>query len=77
MSKAAVALRRALARSPASLRALAREAKVSHALLLMIVRGQRAATPVVMTKVATALSRWAANCEHGARMVRRAAKEER
>jgi transcriptional regulator with XRE-family HTH domain len=72
-----VALRRALDLAPASLRALAREAGVSHALLLMIVSRKRAPTPGVIVKVSQALDRWADSCERGAQLLRRAAKEER
>lgn len=76
MSTKAAAVKRALGLAPGSLRALAREAGVSHALLLMVCRGQRGATRPVMAKVAAALTRWAANCERGATALRRASAQQ-
>lgn len=65
-------LRRAIRRAPCSIRALARTAGVSHAMLAAIVKGQERATPRVALKVAGALERWAARCAGEAAAVRAA-----
>ena len=65
---------RAVRTAPCSLRALAREAGVSHALLVMILGGQRAATPAAATKIAAALDQWGERCRKAAAQLRRAAK---
>lgn len=63
-------VRRAIRRAPCSIRALAREAGVSHAMLAAIVTGQERATARVAGKVARALDRWAARCARDAAAVR-------
>ena len=65
-------VRRAIRRAPCSIRALAREAGVSHAMLAAIVTGHERATPRVSRKVARALDRWAARCAKDATAVRAA-----
>lgn len=55
-------VRAALDGAPCSLRALAREAGVSHVTLVRINGGEREATPVVAKAVADALARWARRC---------------
>lgn len=65
-------LRRAIRRAPCTIRALARRAGVSHAMLAAIVRGHERATPRVALKVATALEEWAARCAGEAAAVRAA-----
>lgn len=72
MDRLTAQLVRAVNAAPCSLRALAREASVSHALLVMILAGDRAATPVVTVKVAAALERWGARCRRAAEQLRRA-----
>jgi len=63
----------ALDAAPCSLRALARAAGVSHALLQQLRRGEFNATPAVAEKVASALDVWAGRCAGAARKVRAAA----
>ena len=63
-------LRRAIRRAPCSVRALAREAGVSHVMLAQIVRGQEAATKRVALKVARALEAWGRRCQDEAVRVR-------
>lgn len=65
-------LRRAIRQAPCSIRALARTAGVSHAILAAIVAGQERATPRVALKVAIALERWATRCGTEAASVRAA-----
>lgn len=56
-------LRRVLDESPGSIRELAREAGVSHVLLLAVRDGQRRLTPETQEAVVAALRRWAERCE--------------
>ena len=63
-------VRRAIRDAPCSIRALAREAGVSHAMLAAIVTGQERATARVALRVAEALDRWTARCAKGAAAVR-------
>lgn len=65
-------LRRAIRRAPCTMRALARAAGVSHAMLAGIVAGDERATPRVALKVARALERWAARCAKDAAALRAA-----
>ena len=67
-------LRRAIQRSPCSIRALARTAGISHVMLAQIVRGREAATPRVALKVARALTLWGALCQAEAAKVRAAVR---
>ncbi|MFI5168076.1 MAG: helix-turn-helix domain-containing protein [Thermoanaerobaculales bacterium] len=60
----------ALRTAPCSLRALAREAGVSHVQLLHITQGKRRATSDVAAKVADALDRWSDRCLVAARRIR-------
>ncbi len=62
-------LRRAIQRAPCSMRALAREAGVSHTILAAIVSGRERATPRVAQQVARALERWGARCARDAAAV--------
>lgn len=64
------AVRRALDDAPASLRAIAREAGVSQALLTMIRSGRRAATAETVEAVATALERLSERHAEAARVLR-------
>ncbi len=68
----AAALKRALALAPGSLRAVAREAGVSHAILVMITEGERPATARVLGAVAAALERWGERCARAAAGLRQA-----
>lgn len=68
------ALRHSIRRAPCSIRALARTAGVSHAMLAAIVTGQERATPRVAQLVARALERWATQCATEAARVRAALK---
>jgi len=56
-------LGRVLKGSPGSIRALAREAGVSHGLLVQIRDGGRRLTPETRRRLATALRRWSETCE--------------
>lgn len=67
-------LRRAIRRAPCTMRALAREAGVSHVMLQGIVAGREKATPRVALKVARALDQWAKRCGTEAASVRAAVK---
>lgn len=67
-------LRRAIRHAPCSIRALAREAGVSHSLLAAIVKGRERATPRVALLVARALERWTARCAKDAAAVRASAE---
>lgn len=64
-------VRRAIRRAPCSIRALAREADVSHVVLAEIVNGREPATLRVSLKVARALESWAARCDGEAAAIRR------
>ena len=66
------ALRRAIRRAPCTIRALAREARVSHVMLVGIVTGRERATSRVALKVAKALERWGARCVGEAAAIRAA-----
>lgn len=72
MDRLTAHLARAVKAAPCSIRALAREAGVSHTLLAMILRGERAATAAAAVKIAAALERWGERCQHGAAQLRRA-----
>jgi lambda repressor-like predicted transcriptional regulator len=63
-------VRRAIRRAPCSIRALAREAGVSHVMLAAIVSRRERATPRVALKVAHALEAWAARCAGEAAAIR-------
>ncbi len=65
-------VRHAIRRAPCTMRALARNAGVSHVLLVGIVSGRERATPRVALKVARALERWATRCSTEAARVRAA-----
>lgn len=65
-------LRRAIRRAPCSIRALARQAGVSHAMLAAITTGHERATPRVALNVARALETWAALCVGEAAAIRAA-----
>ncbi len=66
---------RAIRRAPCSIRALAREAEVSHAMLAAIVTGHERATRRVALKVARALETWAARCAGEAAAIRAACED--
>jgi hypothetical protein len=63
LSKAVV---KALLAAPCSLRALAREAAVPHVTLVLIKSGKRSATPLVASRVASALWSWGQRCSKAA-----------
>lgn len=63
-------VRQAIRRAPCSIRALAKQAGVSHVLLAEIVAGRRRATPRVAMKVAGALEQWGDRCHKSAAQVR-------
>jgi lambda repressor-like predicted transcriptional regulator len=65
-------VRRAIRRAPCSIRALAREAEVSHVMLAGILTGRERATERVARKVARALETWAARCGGEAAAIRAA-----
>jgi hypothetical protein len=67
-------VRRAIRRAPCSIRALAREAGVSHVMLQGIVKGRERAPARVALKVARALESWAARCGGEAAAIRAAVK---
>jgi hypothetical protein len=54
------------------MRALARTAGLSHAMLAAIATGRERTTPRVALKVARALERWAARCDGEAAAIRAA-----
>lgn len=58
-----VVLRKVLDETPGSIRELAREAGVSHPLLVAIRDGDRRLTPETQEALAAALRRWAERCE--------------
>jgi lambda repressor-like predicted transcriptional regulator len=68
-------LRRAIRRAPCSIRALAREAGVSHVMLAAIVNADERATPRVAKMVAGALDKWAARCAGEAAAIRAAVED--
>jgi DNA-binding LacI/PurR family transcriptional regulator len=72
MDRLAPALRTALSRSPAPLRAVARAAGVDQSLLVRVVSGERRATPELCGRVMRALERWGTDCTAGASILRRA-----
>jgi lambda repressor-like predicted transcriptional regulator len=63
-------VRQAIRRAPCSIRALARDAGVSHVLLAEIVAGRRRATPRVAMMLARALEQWGDRCHKSAAQVR-------
>ncbi len=75
MGRLARALRAALDRQPATLRAVARATGVSQSLLVRVVAGERRATPDLCRRVMRALERWGADCTTGASILRRALTE--
>jgi transcriptional regulator with XRE-family HTH domain len=66
------ALRQALARSPASRRALADAAGVDHTLLAHVLAGRRRATPALLRRLAVALRGWGNDCAAAAAILDRA-----
>ena len=64
---------RALERAPCSLRALAREARVSHVWLVQIQKGRRPVSAATAAKIAHALRLWAATCGRLAAAIDRSA----
>lgn len=76
MSLASV-VRKAIRANPASMRALAREAGISHALLLRILTNERAVTRDVAERLAAALDRWGSDCTQAADSIRNATERER
>ena len=65
------AVRDALKGSPASLRALAREAGVPVSTLSRIQSGERDATEAVASAVADALTRWGDSCQDASSRIRK------
>lgn len=63
MEEARAVLRTILDEAPGSIRELAREAGISHPLLVAIRDGERRLTPETRDAVAAALRRWAERCE--------------
>ena len=63
MEETRAVLRRILEDAPGSIRAIAREADVSHALLVAIRDGDRRLTPRTREALTAALRRWADRCE--------------
>ena len=68
------ALRAALAKTPASRRALAKAAKIDHTLLAHVLAGRRRATPALVRRIAAALAEWGTDCSAAASILRRALK---
>jgi transcriptional regulator with XRE-family HTH domain len=68
----AAAVRKAIRANPASMRALARGAGISHALLLRILTSERAVTRDVAERLAAALDRWGSDCTQAAESIRNA-----
>lgn len=66
------ALGAALAKAPASRRALAEAAGIDHTLLAHVLAGRRRATPALARQVAKALARWGTDCSEGAAILRHA-----
>lgn len=65
---------RVLKAAPVSVRAIAREAGVSHVLLALVMRGERRATVPVALAVAAALEQVGAASDQGAQLIRAAVK---
>jgi hypothetical protein len=63
-------VRRAIRRAPCTIRALARDAEVSHVMLQGIVTGRERATERVALNVARALETWASQCKDEAVAIR-------
>ena len=63
-------VRDALKRSPASLRALAREAGVPVSTVSRILAGEREATEDVASALADALTKWGASCQAASSRIR-------
>lgn len=63
-------VRQAIRRAPCSVRALARQAGVSHVLLATIVAGRKRATHRVALRLARALEEWGDRCHESAAQVR-------
>jgi lambda repressor-like predicted transcriptional regulator len=68
-------VRRAVREAPCSIRALAKEAGVSHAMLAAIVARHERATSRVALLVAKALDKWAARCAGEAAAIRAAVRD--
>ena len=66
------ALIEALERSPASIRALSREAGLPHSSLVRARQGLIRVTPTVARAVAEALEGWSGRCAEGANRIRTA-----
>ncbi len=65
-------VRRGIRRAPCTIRALARDAGVSHVMLQGIVTGRERASERVALSVARALEKWAAQCIDEAAAIRAA-----
>jgi transcriptional regulator with XRE-family HTH domain len=65
---------KAIESAPCSMRALAKEAGLSPAMLTLIKNGKRRATPEVASDIADALAEWADRCKHEASRLRRKIK---
>ena len=72
MTKRSGTLTAALESAPCSLRALAREAGISHVHLLRIRRGLMVPTSATAEKLAVALATWGTRCTAAARAIRTA-----
>jgi hypothetical protein len=66
------AVQRAIRRAPCTIRALARDAGVSHVMLQGIVTGRERASERVALRVAHALEKWATRCVDEAAAIRAA-----
>jgi hypothetical protein len=62
--------RKAIGAAPCSVRKLAQEAGLSHALLVYIGKGERQVTPAVAEAIADALDRWSKQCAAAAALIR-------
>jgi len=62
----------ALEAAPCTLRALAREADLSHTVLVHIRAGKRAVTPALARRVAVALAGWGTRCQKSSDRITRA-----
>jgi hypothetical protein len=69
------AVAEAVTDAPASLRTLAKAARVPHSTLSRILKGKRKATPQVAASIARALEQWGTRCTSAARGVRRTMRE--
>ncbi len=67
-------IRRAIRAAPCTMRALARDAEVSHVMLQGIVKGRERATVRIALKVALALDEWSVRCREEAKRLRSAVK---